>query len=201
MEDLINLDKPKPKIREISLGNSVPTESSVGFSHSYSSSNANTWVDFRLIGLERVTTSCKVGVFADYTVQNPLWWLCRDLGISTPASILLEVTRLSFVLDWFINLGEYVKSFELRSGVNVTDAWAHIRVQYELELYALYDCGAAGVGRKENQAGGSMGKITLSEHVRNRTSTTVPLLPEIRVKLNALKILDSLALLTQAIKK
>lgn len=200
LESLINLDKPNPKIREISLGRSVPTESSASFTSAYSTSNALCWTDFRVSGFEKQITSCKVGVFADYAVHNPLWWLCRQLGLSAPVSIVYELTRLSFVFDWFINLGEYIMSYEMQAGIIVTDSWATIRTHYELDLTMLYSYGNAA-DLVADQYAGPIGKFKLFEMSRIRTAITPPLIPTIRVKLDALKILDSLALLTQAIKK
>lgn len=45
-----------------------------------------------------------------YSVNNPAFALFDRLGLSNPLSLLYEATPLSFVLDWFLPLSEYLDS-------------------------------------------------------------------------------------------
>lgn len=59
------------------------------------------------------------GVLTDVELTNPLLvW-----GIQNPVSSAYALARLSFVLDWFVNVGKLVRSWEPKVGFRVLSSW------------------------------------------------------------------------------
>lgn len=56
----------------------------------------------------KVQPVCKMG--CEIEVSNPNLWLANQMGFINPASWLWELTTLSFVVDWFTNVGQFLAS-------------------------------------------------------------------------------------------
>jgi len=56
------------------------------------------------------TDTAKCQLKADFYVDNPNLWLANQMGLINPASVLWELATLSFVVDWFVNVGDYLNS-------------------------------------------------------------------------------------------
>lgn len=54
------------------------------------------------------TAYCQL--LADFYVDNPNEWLANQLGLINPAAVLWELATLSFVVDWFVNVGDVLNS-------------------------------------------------------------------------------------------
>lgn len=54
--------------------------------------------------------------------SGPLFTL-EQLGINNPASLIWEVIPYSFVVDWFVNVGDYLRSFSDFSGLVIDSAY------------------------------------------------------------------------------
>lgn len=52
------------------------------------------------------TLGCEVGVF--YEITHPEMLLANQLGFANPAQLGWELLPLSFVIDWFVNVGDFL---------------------------------------------------------------------------------------------
>ena len=68
-------------------------------------------------------TSQKVKIGADMRVTNPNLALNNQLGIVNPATVAWEIVPFSFVLDWFVNVGDFLSSFTDFAGVELTNQY------------------------------------------------------------------------------
>lgn len=77
--------------------------------------------------LDSVKVRCRVG--ATWSVTNPNYELSRRLGLVDLATAAIEVIPFSFVLNWMINLNEWVGQLSTRYDPNLKD-W-HYGVKIE----------------------------------------------------------------------
>jgi hypothetical protein len=59
---------------------------------------------------------CKVRL--DYFIENPFLRTLAQLGITNPAQIAWELTRLSFVFDWAFPIGSYLDTLDADVGLS-----------------------------------------------------------------------------------
>jgi hypothetical protein len=52
----------------------------------------------------------------DYVLDNPILASLSQLGITNPVNIAWELTKLSFVVDWFLPVGSYLQCFDAALG-------------------------------------------------------------------------------------
>lgn len=53
-------------------------------------------------------------------VENPNLWLANQLGFVNPASVAWELVPYSFVVDWFVNVGDFLNSFTDTVGLSLS---------------------------------------------------------------------------------
>jgi hypothetical protein len=63
----------------------------------------------------------KATVGASVSINNPNLALANQLGLINPAVLAWEVVPFSFVVDWFINVGEFLESFTEFAGYTISD--------------------------------------------------------------------------------
>jgi hypothetical protein len=61
---------------------------------------------------------CKV------SIDNPNLYLANKLGLVNPATVVWELIPFSFVVDWFVNVGEFLSQGTDFFGLTVTQPWA-----------------------------------------------------------------------------
>lgn len=96
---------------------------------SFGSHTGNGTVDRTILGvgnfLENVsytftgTVECKVAINATYKVGNDLTSLLAQLGLTNPLSIVWETVPLSFVVDWFLPIGNWLESLQADAGLEM----------------------------------------------------------------------------------
>lgn len=64
-------------------------------------------------------TSAKCILFLEMNV--PLIASAQSLGLINPANTVWELVPFSFVVDWFLPIGQYIQQFDALSGFNVVD--------------------------------------------------------------------------------
>jgi len=64
---------------------------------------------------------------ADVAVTNPNLFLLNALGVINPIQVAWQLVPLSFVVDWFVNVEQYLGSFTDLLGVTVQNASATYR--------------------------------------------------------------------------
>lgn len=61
----------------------------------------------------------KVSMQADLRVTNPNLFLASQLGFINPAAVAWELVPFSFVVDWFVNVGQCLSSFTDFAGCSI----------------------------------------------------------------------------------
>lgn len=74
-------------------------------------------------GLVEVSMVCKA------TVDNDFAKLASDTGLLDPSQVLWEVTPWSFVVDWFIPIGNFIQSLTSTSGLSFSTGTKKIRLK------------------------------------------------------------------------
>lgn len=64
---------------------------------------------------------CEIG--SKISVANPNLWLANSMGFTNPMSVAWEVVPFSFVVDWFINVGDFLSSYNEFAGLNLVDGY------------------------------------------------------------------------------
>lgn len=93
------------------------------------------------IGYERLTFSKQVSAQGcRVAVSNPNLFLANQLGFVNPATVAWELVPFSFVVDWFINVEQFLSSGTDFLGLTVEAPWStrHLVVSYEWYKYVKY---------------------------------------------------------------
>lgn len=67
--------------------------------------------------------TAKAIVWAEIKITNPNLYLANKLGFVDPAGVIWEAIPFSFVVDWFVNVSDFLGSFSESFGVEVTNAY------------------------------------------------------------------------------
>lgn len=70
-----------------------------------------------------VTTDTVRKIGARVQISNPNLFRANQLGFVNPASVAWELVPFSFVVDWFVNVGEFLSSYTDFTGVTLNDPW------------------------------------------------------------------------------
>lgn len=65
---------------------------------------------------------------AEVSVSNPMLYRASQFGIVNPATILWELVPFSFLVDWFIPVGNYLRSYSDFVGLELHNAFTTERV-------------------------------------------------------------------------
>jgi hypothetical protein len=99
-------------------------------------------VNYRLKLTEERTVRCEIG----YVVrgQNSLTSTLQQLGLDNPAMLAWELTTLSFVADWFVNVSDVLEQITAFTGVTYLTGWesktrtSRLTTKYEVVDYRNY---------------------------------------------------------------
>lgn len=69
----------------------------------------------------KVVGTCKGFVSAQVEVVDPNLWLANSLGLINPATVVWELIPFSFVVDWFVNVGQFLSQFSDTVGLKITN--------------------------------------------------------------------------------
>ena len=72
-------------------------------------------------------------------VTNPNYFKLEQLGLTNPLLWLYEATPWSFVLDWFINVEEFLSSMSPKLGYELFNPWTSAHVQLAFQGRSSYD--------------------------------------------------------------
>jgi len=139
------------------------------------------------------TTEVRAGVLCDIeTSRTSVWGL--DQWIETA----WEIVPFSFILDWFVNVGDTIAAWTPSAGIRERASWASVETTAVAQnsLVSMehigghssfnYDCGISHLGQKKSH------KATYKSRIVNPTLSTYP---HINVNLDVFKLTD-LAIIT-----
>jgi hypothetical protein len=118
-----------------------------------------------------------------------------DIGVSdfqfNPLVTAWEVTRLSFVIDWLVNIGQALDAITFALSVKQYTACVGLRADFSVEhTQAVADPKSSTVYSIE-------GRSDSKGYIEMRVPTTVSIIPRTKVRLDDFKLLDLAALVIQ----
>lgn len=181
-------EKPSPAYDEVSLAGTAP------YFHVHQS--ARTVAEFRV----------RAGLLYEASVDG----LAARLGLhpSEIPSAAWELTKLSFVVDWFVNLGNWIRALTASIRGNVLGGVVTVKASYDTYYTTALTAadGSVYVAGKKNPTTWALQDYQGAESVANRLITDrVPAAasltgwPVMRVKLSSARVADGCALIAQAI--
>lgn len=147
----------------------------------------------------RVTKGC-------YVTHNANADAFKRLGLLNPVATLWELTPLSFVIDWFLPIGDYLSSLDAMVGVSVTSTWMSNKQEggYTLASYQTEAWGNSPVYPYPRVLLGYNRYGAQTMKYRRYTRTTPSSLslprPNIQRSLSSLRLFDAVALARQSFK-
>jgi hypothetical protein len=108
---------------------------------------------FQTVAMEGTRWGCNTQVA--YTVDSPLLAGLSSLGLTNPTQLFWELTLFSFIVDWFINVGQVISS--IAAGVGLTFLWGSrtrwLRPDYEVRWRPSIGAAQTYTGRDWGETG------------------------------------------------
>lgn len=165
----------------------------------------NSQSQYVMRGQNKSTTTqvdrCEMGV--RYIISNPTLFKASLLGLTNPALTLWQLTKLSFVVDWVWNVGNYLDRLENALGLGLTfvDGYETLSSKSDtVTEWVLNTTYSAGGGRYATGLGIARGREVKKTKHRVRLQTFPgPAIPAITnpFKLGSPRLINQAALLTQ----
>jgi hypothetical protein len=76
-----------------------------------------------------------------FTISNPDLWLANRLGLINPATVAWELVPFSFVVDWFVPIGNFIGGMTATLGLSITDGWTSYRTFHQNHDIKLFNLG------------------------------------------------------------
>lgn len=114
------------------------------------------------------------------------------LGLN-PIRTAWELLTLSFVIDWFLNIGQWLETMSFLTLTRDYSAAAGVHLEYERHMLMYDTTWTAGY------SGTVYAEASGTHTITAREPSTVPLIPQAGVRLDALKVIDLLALIKQLV--
>lgn len=134
-----------------------------------------------------------------YEVESQLSAVLNDFGVLDFPSTAWELIPFSFVVDWFIPVGDWIQAVTPKFGVNILTSGVSMTERIDVVRTATKwtspDFGNGGRWLLDGVVGLSDSGQT---RTYERTGLTLPLVPPIDVNLNVKRAIDSIALLSGA---
>jgi len=119
-----------------------------------------------------------------------------QMGFTNPALIAWELTPWSFVIDWFLPVGNFISSLDATLGLVFVDGYKSTRVTKNSHSHAWWDPGIKNVSY--HWEGSVIGSNSEETFLRSTlTSFPSPRLPSFKNPFSSQHLLNAVALLAQ----
>lgn len=151
--------------------------------------------------LSRIDISARAGVLTDITALSAI----ELMGLGQVAEAAWDLVPFSFIIDWFVNVGNTIASWTPDPGIKSLASWVTVQtVKTQMSNMGIVDtitpCTVLNT-RVEvpyvHVSGSSIKTVTTYERIKSPARTIIP---NFSVKLDALKLLD-LALILKNLSK
>lgn len=145
------------------------------------------WPSYLPVWIDRSTFKRGVNVRVAWRVTNPALYALDSFGIINPAVVAWELTTLSFVIDWFTGIGNFLQSMSNPIGVSFVYGY---ETKWLKNNYDITYCG-------HSTPKGSLPRVTGKLHAMHRSvyaDFPVPL-PYLRMPVSVTKAVTAIALL------
>lgn len=164
----------------------------------YDAGDAN--FEILVTGTERLETNIRAGVL--YDVKIPEFPILTAVDVKNVVSTLYALSRLTFVLDWFINMGSTLAAWSPSSGTNELSAWVVIEEKFSISVENTWSPKLEPHEHSQTTTGkssGSVNKVVKRRIPIDRSDLNV--LPRLDIKLNLDKIFAMMLLFLKAKKE
>lgn len=93
-----------------------------------------------------VTRFVQARVRADIVVTNPNLMLANQLGLLNPAAVVWDIIPFSFVVDWFLPVGRFIKQFNDQAGIRLQNEVTTVKMDLDYKSTV-----SAWIGGRPNQ--------------------------------------------------
>lgn len=140
-----------PTIRDVYAA--VDTMSRATFGTRLVYGNANALAEYTLstgnkVERHRVRDCCKTG--ARVRISNPNAFLANQMGLVNPASIAWEIIPFSFVVDWFVNVGDCLSAMTDFVGLSIEDSFTTVSREEDVWATDFYQDWSVTKWRKDH---------------------------------------------------
>lgn len=160
------------------------------FDRSY---NGRPWI--RHLG--KVEVGVEIGL--DFYLTNPALFELDRYGLTNPAALVWELTTLSFVVDWFTGLGNFIRAIQQPMGCSARNGYETRFTDANYQIFQRIF--AVGSNSYVIVDGSTIGQVNGLAMKRDKTLGFTPPVPYIRVDLNRSQITSLLAILTTFIRR
>ncbi len=87
------------------------------------------WGDSQTTGYGRHQSCASVRIGGSFKVTNPNLFLANRLGMLNPAGVAWELVPFSFVIDWFVNVSDFLGQWTDLAGVELIRPWYTMKWQ------------------------------------------------------------------------
>lgn len=184
--------KHKPAGRNTARGFNTFTETK---NFSYDAGDAN--FKIQVTGTESLKTNIRAGVL--YDVQLPPFPYVTAIDVKSVVSTLYALSRLSFVLEWFINVGATLTAWSPALGTNELSAWVVIEEKFSISVDNTWSPKLEAHETSQSASGFSAGSVMWTVKRRipiDRSDLNV--LPRLDINLNLDKIFALMLLFLKA---
>lgn len=134
--------------------------------------------------------SVRAGCLADIEVS-----IASILGLDRPLSGIYELVTLSFVLDWFFNIGKLIAALEPKAGVEVVGSWVIVD---DIITHTFVPTSCTLIRTGYSGDGSISGRMYFYHRAFSRSpNPQKPILPHFDLKLNFFKSVDLGIILSQ----
>jgi hypothetical protein len=146
---------------------------------------------YRVQGHRNITALATAGVACDYSLA--MIWKLQQFGLTSLPTATWELVPYSFVVDWFVNVGEYITAHSPTYGVTSKKGWSSLKM---VQIQSQAVIGLEG----EHSDFESVSPASAEERVvdtvyHRRCVYSSPHLLTLRVNLDWKRLLDSVALI------
>lgn len=144
--------------------------------------------------------SARAGVLTELSYDDMLSFTLAKLGIDRPLSSGWELVPFSFMIDWFVNIGDLIRSWEPKPHITERASWCTtvVTTNSSIQLNSIVPREGHGL----LWMGTYLGMEPINNPISTRTSSVVtrvpnptkPLTPVLDINLSSAKILDMAAI-------
>jgi len=142
------------------------------------------------------TYDSKARAYVLYSVDEN-WFRAHKLGALCTLQTAWELVPFSFVVDWFVDIGQWLQAIEPRAGIKTLSTGVAVRNVYKRTslVTAVHATGGALIGLV------GLNDLYQTKRTSRVTELSLALRPYFDVKINVKRAIDSIALFVQQASK
>lgn len=159
---------------------------------SYEATACADWVrNLTIVRTLDYKVNVRAGVLAKVVTNHPV----MRLGLSDSFQTLWELTPLSFVSDWVLNLGDLISSWSPHWGLEILASWVSSKEEIRKQVYCESNIRTATpkTGYRNCVWTDPYNNLKITEEVTQKeriVDPAKPIFPRIKVRLDVLKLVD-----------